>query len=86
MTLRSEVQNHANRLKELSERLDNTAVQLARESAERESEVRALRQSVGSISREFEAAIARVTDNQDVIRGVQAFVRLVSGSVPSGGG
>ena len=30
-----------------------------------------------ALGREFETTLARLTDNQDVIRGIQAFVRLI---------
>jgi hypothetical protein len=60
-------------LKELRE-------ELRRETQTRDAETRALRQSVHAVSREFETTVSRLTDNQEVIRGIQAFVRLVSQS------
>jgi hypothetical protein len=47
------------------------------ERAAREEEDRELRQSLHAIGREFETTVSRITDNQEVIRGIQAFVRLV---------
>lgn len=46
----------------------------------REAETRDLRQSVHAIGREFETTVSRLTDNQEVIRGIQAFVRLIAQS------
>src|SRR5262249_15490539 len=53
---------------------------LQEETVRRESATRELRQQVQEISREFESAISRLTDNQEVIRGIQAFVRLIAQS------
>ena len=47
---------------------------------QRESEFRELRQNMHSLSREFETTISRLTDNQEVIKGIQAFVRLIARS------
>ena len=50
------------------------------ETHKREEETRELRGRIGEVGREFESAIGRLTDNQEVIKGVQAFVRLISQS------
>ena len=34
------------------------------------------------MSREFEATLTRLTDNQDVIKGIQAFARLMAQTTP----
>ena len=47
---------------------------------QRESEYRELRQSIHAVSREFETTVSRLTDNQEVIKGIQAFVRLITQS------
>jgi hypothetical protein len=57
---------------------------LQEETARREGATRELRQRVQDISREFESAISRLTDNQEVIKGIQAFVRLISQSTQIG--
>jgi|GEM_PF-824231 regulator of replication initiation timing len=41
------------------------------------------RQRLQSLGREFESTVTRLTDNQDVIKGIQAFVRLISKSTTS---
>jgi hypothetical protein len=57
---------------------------LERETAEKalahETELRDLRQRLHALGREFEATASRLTDNQEVIKGIQAFVRLISQS------
>jgi hypothetical protein len=61
---------------------------LERESAERdnanEAELRDQRQRLHTLGREFETTISRLTDNQEVIKGIQAFVRLISQSAQTG--
>lgn len=47
------------------------------EQSERRVETEELRGQVHRTARELETAVSRVTDNQDVIKGIQAFVRLV---------
>jgi hypothetical protein len=75
------------RVKEQEVRLDGLVAQvrvqsehLQRETSKREFETQELRQNVHAIGREFEASISRLTDNQEVIKGIQAFVRLVTQS------
>lgn len=50
------------------------------ETRQREEETRELRGQIGGMGREFESAVGRLTDNQEIIKGVQAFVRLISQS------
>lgn len=53
---------------------------LSSEHLERErlqTEINDQRQRLNSMSREFEATVNRLTDNQEVITGIQAFVRLI---------
>ncbi len=78
--LRMRVKEHEERLKSLDAQLKNQNDRLQQEAGIREAEVRELRQSVHTIGREFESAIGRLTDNQEVIKGIQAFVRLVTQS------
>ena len=70
----------------LDKRVDELVEMLNREREERESETREIRQNINAIGREFEMTVSRLTDNQEVIRGIQAFVRLVSQSAVTGNG
>jgi hypothetical protein len=54
--------------------------EMQREAQTRELETKELRQRMNAVAREFEIAINRISDNQEVINGIQAFVRLVSQS------
>jgi Tfp pilus assembly protein PilO len=47
---------------------------------EKEREVNDLHNRLTGLSHEFERTIARLTDNQEVIKGIQAFVRLIARS------
>jgi hypothetical protein len=76
--LRGRVQEQTARMKQAQQRLDELSVQLQRESGARESEVKELRQNLRTVGLEMERSISRLTDNQDVIKGIQAFVRLVT--------
>jgi hypothetical protein len=67
----------------LTRNLKAQGERLQEETARREAETRDLRQRVNDISREFESAISRLTDNQEVIKGIQAFVRLIAQSTVS---
>jgi hypothetical protein len=69
--------------KELTQQLEQVREQLQQEEQARETEDRELRRSVHAIGREFETTVSRLTDNQEVIRGIQAFVRLVAQSASS---
>jgi len=64
----------------LDKRVDELTETLNQERNERENETREIRQNIHAIGREFEMTVSRLTDNQEVIRGIQAFVRLVSQS------
>lgn len=64
----------------LREGLDGAMEAHRREAEERAAETRQIRESVHAIGRELETTVSRLTDNQEVIRGIQAFVRLVSQS------
>lgn len=85
VALREQVTWHEQTLRTLSEQLDQCRDDLR---AEREAAVSALHQRLHVIGREFEATISRLTDNQEVINGIQAFVRLVAqaGRVAGGNG
>ena len=52
-----------------------------RETAEQdEAEMQNLRQKLNALGREFETTVGRLTDNREVISGIQAFVRLIAQS------
>jgi hypothetical protein len=53
---------------------------LERLREELQAEHRSLRQSVNALSREFEATASGLTDNQEVIKGIQALARMVAHS------
>ncbi|MDX1931012.1 MAG: hypothetical protein SFU56_00250 [Capsulimonadales bacterium] len=48
--------------------------------SEKEREIVDLNHRLTDLSHEFERTVARLTDNQEVIKGIQAFVRLISRS------
>lgn len=77
LTLRCTVERHTEDLTvERARALALEAALLAERSA-RETGERATREQLAALGREFESTLARLTDNQDVIRGIQAFVRLI---------
>lgn len=80
VTLRETTQSHDATLKHIEEEMRSLHHLLNEERRERDSETRDLRQRLHALSREFEVTVSRLTDNQDVIRGIQAFVRLVGQS------
>jgi len=67
----------ADTLEEDLKTLQNTLDEARRDLGAETSELR-IRQE--TLAREFERTVARLTDNQEVIRGIQAFVRLISQS------
>jgi len=78
--LRERVKRQEVDMNTVARQMEEMRESIATESAQRASETRELRQSVHAIGREFEATVSRLTDNQEVIRGIQAFVRLVAQS------
>jgi hypothetical protein len=69
----------------LSEQVDQWRVAVEREASARADDSRELRQTIHAVSRELEASVSRLTDNREVIAGLQAFVRLVAQSLHQGG-
>lgn len=67
-------------LKSLTLHQERAGDELQQERAVREEEAQELRQNVHALGRQFETAIGQLTDNQEVIKGIQAFVRLVAQS------
>jgi hypothetical protein len=67
-------------LRDLTDQVREGREALAQEVQVRETETYELRQNMHALSREFETTISRLSDNQEVIKGVQAFVRLIAQS------
>lgn len=78
--LRGKVEWQERTLRNLTGQLEQCREELRQETTMRDAENRELRQNVFAISRELETTVARLTDNQDVIKGIQAFVRLIGQS------
>lgn len=78
--IRSRLEEMENTLKSMTLRLDQRDEEIAQDRHARNAETQELRQSVHSLGRQFETAIGQLTDNQEVIKGIQAFVRLISQS------
>lgn len=78
LEMRGRVERHDGEIPALRNRIDHLERELARETASREGEDRVLRGNVEATAREMERSLSRLTDNQEVVRGIQAFVRLVS--------
>ena len=78
--LRQKVEWQEQTLRNLTGQLEQCREILQTESRAREGEDRDLRQRLHALSREFETTASRLTDNQEVIKGIQAFVRLISQS------
>jgi hypothetical protein len=66
------------RLDALTQHCEADRHALDAEAAARQAEARDLRQRLDALGREFETTLSRLTDNQEVIKGIQAFVRVVA--------
>lgn len=77
---RLDVNELRDRLVRYERRLQEVEQKHANDLEEQRQEVTELRGQVQRTARELETAVAQVTDNQDVIKGIRAFVRLVSGA------
>ena len=80
LAMREEVTQHSLEMHAAREEIRDLRASLATEQNARERETRELREGQASIAREFESTLARLTDNQEVIKGIQAFVRLIGDS------
>ena len=78
--LRQRVDGQEQTVRDLTSQMEHFQQLLQRETGARESEDRDQRQRLYALSREFETTVSRLTDNQEVIKGIQAFVRLISQS------
>ncbi|MBC8100985.1 MAG: hypothetical protein H7Z41_00155 [Cytophagales bacterium] len=66
--------------RDLTSEIGGLRTRLETESEERSAEARDLRERQNALAREFEVTTSRLTDNREVISGIQAFVRLIAGS------
>jgi hypothetical protein len=78
--LREKLKVQEENTRDLTRQMKEAREELGREAEARERETRELRQNLHAIGREFETTVSRLTDNEEVIRGIQAFVRLVAQS------
>lgn len=78
MELRARLAAQEASLLQLRPQMERHGKDLAQERDARELEELRLRTTLESVSREMERAVGRLTDNQEVISGIQAFVRLVT--------
>lgn len=78
--VRERLERQEQTLRDLAGLLERCREELRGETTARDAEDRDLRLRLQSLSREFESAVSRLTDNQEIIDGIQAFVRLVTRS------
>ena len=71
--IRGRLDEQERRMRELTQRTEQLREEL-------QTEQRQLRQSVQALSREFETTASGLTDNQEVIKGIQALARMVAES------
>ena len=76
--MRESVQEHSHAVSSLQSEVTQLRRDLAEERTERQASARELREAQDSLARELERTVTRLTDNGDVVRGIRAFVRLVS--------
>lgn len=77
VALQDKVQWQQVSLRDLTDQARELREAIDRETEARETETRDLRHQLHALGREFEVTISRLSDNQEVIKGVQAFVRLI---------
>jgi hypothetical protein len=76
--VREKLQWQEDAIRALTSQMEQCREELQQELQRREAETYELRQTTHALSREFERTVSRLTDTQEVIKGIQAFVRLVS--------
>ncbi len=81
--LRARLETGESRIKTAQDEIEQLREQHARQIAQTEQEMQALRQKLNALGREFETTVNRLTDNREVISGIQAFVRLIAQSASS---
>jgi hypothetical protein len=67
-------------LSAVREELAHAEARAEARATELEMQITDQRQRLHALTREFEATVSRLTDNQEVIKGIQAFVRLIRNS------
>jgi hypothetical protein len=77
---REDVVEIREKLEQHEHQMDDLTRQMGRLREELQSEQRQLRQSVNALSHEFETTASSLTDNQEVIKGIQALARMVAQS------
>jgi chromosome segregation ATPase len=78
VALRGTVEAHKWQLEQIQEALQQIEKRLEQEQNERQKEIRELHQHLSAVSRELETVVGSLTDNQEVIKGIQAFVRFIT--------
>ena len=78
--IRARLEEGETRLKFAQEEIEQLREANAAQTAQTEAEMQNLRQKLSALGREFETTVGRLTDNREVISGIQAFVRLISQS------
>jgi hypothetical protein len=82
-TVLERLERQESEARDLTDQVRECREALVQEAMTRDTEAAQLRQNVHALSREFETTISRLSDNQEVIKGVQAFVRLIAQSASS---
>lgn len=80
LALRAKIDRHDDAVRSLEHEMASARTALEGEGKTREHETRELREKMIALGREFEKTMSRMTDNQEVISGIQAFVRLIAQS------
>lgn len=80
LEVRDQLHVQGRTLRDVAERMQALEGMLHEETNARRGEMAELRQNVHAIGREMETTVSRLTDNQEVITGIRAFVRLISQS------
>lgn len=68
--LETQLEQHQQTISDLNEGWQRTVAQQERETAD-------LREKLHSVTRTFETTVNRLTDNQEIISGIQGFLRLI---------
>jgi hypothetical protein len=78
--MRSRLLMQESQMSELRQQIEHIEQTAAAQNTQHDEELRDLRQRLHALGREFETTASRLTDNQEVIKGIQAFVRLIAQS------
>jgi hypothetical protein len=80
LEMRMRLDAQENLTRDLRADIERMERQATEQEGAHETQIRELRQRLHMLGREFETTASRLTDNQEVIKGIQAFVRLISQS------